>query len=158
MREAFFIGRGRCGVRLTIGEGDLRDVAIEHDNLLDDGVDEFLELGIADTHSERGEINIAVRHRVLEQQARGFLKELLVRERDGEDGSLLLLFYIALQACDVIVQAVFLAQEIDLRHLLLGVEKKVHEAGQSAAVLLEFCRQVLLAGLRRRADTRFADG
>ena len=57
-----------------------------------------------------------------------------------------------------LVQAVFLAQEIDLRHLLLGVEKKVYEAGQRAAVLLEFCRQVLLAGLRRRADTRFADG
>lgn len=68
------------GVRLTIGEGDLRDVAIEHDDLLDDGVDEFLELKIADTHSERGEINIAVRHGVLEQQVGGFLKELLIRE------------------------------------------------------------------------------
>ena len=68
----------------------------------------------------------------------------------------MLLFYIALQARDVIVQAVFLAQEIDLRHLLLGVEKEMHEAGQRAAVLLEFCLQVLLAGLRRRADTRFA--
>ena len=68
----------------------------------------------------------------------------------------MLLLYIALQARDVIVQAVFLAQEIDLRHLLLGVEKEMHEAGQRAAVLLEFCLQVLLAGLRRRTDTRFA--
>lgn len=134
-------------VDFVIGEGNLGDAAIEHDDLLDDSVDEVLELKVADTHGELGKIDAAMHHGRLEEKAGGFAQELFVGQRAGEDGRLLRFLEFALQMGDGILQVLLLSQEVGLWHLVLGVEEKVHESRQSTSVLLELSLQVSLAGL-----------
>lgn len=64
---------------LAIAEGDLRDAAIQDDDLPDDGVDKVLELQVVDMESEAREINAAMPHSVLEQEARCFLSSSAFR-------------------------------------------------------------------------------
>lgn len=63
---------------LIIGEGNLRDMAIEYDDLLDDSVDEVLEFEVADVYGELGKVDAAVRHGRLEEETGGFAQEVLV--------------------------------------------------------------------------------
>ena len=115
-------------VDFVIGEGDLRDMAVECDNLLDDRVDEVLELEVADSHGELGKIDAAVHHGRLEEQAGGFVQELFIGQRAGEDGRLLCFGELALQSGDGVLQVTFLSQEVGLVHLILGVEEEMCKA------------------------------
>lgn len=112
----------------AVDEGDLRDMAVEYDDLLDDRVDEVLELEVADTHGEPRKIDAATHHGRLEEQAGGFVQELFIGQRAGEDGRLPRLLKFGLQAGDGILQVLLLSQEVGLWHLVLSVEKQVHES------------------------------
>lgn len=115
-------------MHLAIAEGDLRDAAIQDDDLPDDGVDKVLELQVADMESEAREINAAMPHSVLEQEAGGFLQELLIGHGAGEDGRLLCFGELALQSGDGVLQVTFLSQEVGLVHLIFRVEEEMCEA------------------------------
>lgn len=113
---------------LAVAEGELRDATVQHDDLLDDGVDEVLELQLANVESETREINAAMSHGVLEEEAGGFLQELLVGHGAGKDGCLLCFCQVVLQTGDVILQAAFFSQEVGFVHLIFRVEEEVCEA------------------------------